>query len=161
MTGSQGVYRFDIQGFSPQPLWLFKMNACSALTPTVVPGLANRGVIPLPTVTTGAAVANSMVYFGVDEESGGYLYALHTLDGSLAWKAKVSPTGTPLALDGMVVIETAGSAGNSLIMALDAQHWDVALVEPLSFQRDRINRRDWERWETEGSTPAHPIPFSR
>lgn len=121
VTGSQGVYRFDIQGFSPQPLWLFKMNACSALTPTVVPGLANRGVIPLPTVTTGAAVANSMVYFGVDEESGGYLYALHTLDGSLAWKAKVSPTGTPLALDGMVVIETAGSAGNSLIMAFDAQ----------------------------------------
>lgn len=140
VTGSQGVYRFDAQGGQPQPLWLFKMNACVPITPTIEPGFSYRGVIPLPTVTTGAAVANSMVYFGVNEKSGGYLYALHTLDGSLAWKAKVSPTGTPLVLDGMVplvldgmvVIETSDNAGNPLIMAFDAQNGTMRWSHPFS-----------------------------
>lgn len=135
VTGGQGIYRFDVHSALDgqlQPLWLFKMNACTALTPSVPPHIHFSGVMPVPAITTGAAVANNMVFFGVNDASGDYLCALHTVDGSLVWKAKININGTPLVLDGLVVVQTADNAGNPLIMALDARNGAVRWSHPFS-----------------------------
>jgi eukaryotic-like serine/threonine-protein kinase len=67
-----------------------------------------------------------MVFFGVDEGNGSWedLYALHTIDGSLAWKQRitdVSGIGGLLVSHDLIYIETGASTDSSdyLIQALN------------------------------------------
>ncbi|HEV2579897.1 MAG TPA: PQQ-binding-like beta-propeller repeat protein [Ktedonobacteraceae bacterium] len=130
VAGGQGIYRFDVQGGQAghlQPLWVFKMNACTSFTPTTYPNSLSHGNMKMftPRITTGAVVGDNMVFFDVAEESGAYLYALDSQDGALAWKAKVGVSGTPLVLANLVVVATTDNAGNPMIMALDARHGTI------------------------------------
>jgi outer membrane protein assembly factor BamB len=125
---SDGVYRFDVQGSHIKPIWQYNMNACLTKTPTFVPGIHQGLTIPKPSVTTAVTIADGTAYFGVEEDTGFYLYALHTSDGSLSWRAKVTDgnsISTPLVLRNLIYIETIDSSNNKLIIALSTHDGSV------------------------------------
>jgi outer membrane protein assembly factor BamB len=124
VANNEGITRLVMQHGQLQPVWLYKMNACYLKAPTVYPGLLNGGITsPTPLVDTSATVANAMVYFGVKDKNGIYLYALHASNGALAWRVKVAGDGgisTPLVLNNLLYF----SQGNTIV-ALDARNASV------------------------------------
>lgn len=119
LAGDSGVYRFEPRNAQLQPLWVFNTNGCT-LTPTIAPGLEFGPKPAVPSVNTPVTVALGMAYFGVMEAKGNELYALHTSDGSLAWKTPVNLLNQPLVLDSMLYVATTDNSGHEVIQALSA-----------------------------------------
>lgn len=122
---SEGLYRFGVQNGHLTPIWFYSMGWCPNIPTPTPSGFADVGTPPTPNIITPATVANGIVYFGVLEDSGIYLYALHSSNGTLLWRVKVGNgrgMKGPLTLRGLIYVSTTyDNTGNYNIFAFDAQ----------------------------------------
>jgi eukaryotic-like serine/threonine-protein kinase len=116
-AGGAGIYRFSTTGGRLTPVWVYRMNDCLVLTPTIVSHLPGPS-FELPRITSGVTVADNLVFFAAYEKTGSWvdLYALHADSGSLAWKARVTDVSQIVGLlvaNGLIYTEIGASTDGS------------------------------------------------
>lgn len=128
VTTNEGVYRYAIAQGHLQLLWSYDMNVCPTATPTATgrtPAFSNPPLLPY--ISNSAIVANNLAYFEVTEATGSYLYAVHSSNGALVWRAKVNApnliAGNLLYTGGLS--DPGGYSGDGLVEARTIQNGSV------------------------------------